>query len=199
VPKISVDAKLKRRTQILEAAKVCFSKNGYDQTSIDDICQRAGLSKGAVYLYFKTKDELIWSMIANQAERLSNLSRTDNSKDKLEPLRVFLNAALKDTDGMRLELYTLVKAISDGETRRRYLDNLGIINQILSKAVDQTAPPHGFVKRHGTEATAEILETMLLGLMVRCSFSELSPRYDHLILMSEILLEEKHTGESAGA
>jgi AcrR family transcriptional regulator len=48
-----------RRAQILEAAKRCFARQGYHETKVDDIVREAGLSKGALYWYFKSKEELL--------------------------------------------------------------------------------------------------------------------------------------------
>ena len=59
MPKVS-DAHVEaRRRQILDAAKACFSGQGFHQTSIQDICREAELSPGAVYKYFSSKDHII--------------------------------------------------------------------------------------------------------------------------------------------
>ncbi len=59
MPKVS-DAHLEaRRQQILDAAEACFSREGFHQTSMQDICREAGLSPGAVYRYFSSKEEII--------------------------------------------------------------------------------------------------------------------------------------------
>jgi AcrR family transcriptional regulator len=50
--------------RILDAAKILFSRYGLKKTSIEEIAQHAGLGKGTVYLYFKSKDE-IFSVMAN--------------------------------------------------------------------------------------------------------------------------------------
>jgi AcrR family transcriptional regulator len=47
-----------RRAQILEAAQSCFGKTGYHKTTMDDIVRATGLSKGALYWHFKSKDEI---------------------------------------------------------------------------------------------------------------------------------------------
>jgi AcrR family transcriptional regulator len=49
----------KRRGQIIEAAMKVFSEKGFDKARVDDIVDESGLSKGAVYWYFKSKDEII--------------------------------------------------------------------------------------------------------------------------------------------
>jgi AcrR family transcriptional regulator len=49
----------KRRGQIIEAAMKVFSEKGLEKARVDDIVAESGLSKGAVYWYFKSKDEII--------------------------------------------------------------------------------------------------------------------------------------------
>lgn len=50
--------KLQHRNAILAAAEELFSEKGFEGTTMQEISERAGLSKGAVYLYFKSKEEL---------------------------------------------------------------------------------------------------------------------------------------------
>lgn len=57
------DVSDERRGQILDTAEDVFAKRGFDGTTIDDIAQRAGLSKGAVYWYFKKKDDIIAALL----------------------------------------------------------------------------------------------------------------------------------------
>lgn len=45
--------------QILEAAIDLFSQRGFESTSVQDIAQTAGIAKGTIYLYFKSKEDLI--------------------------------------------------------------------------------------------------------------------------------------------
>jgi AcrR family transcriptional regulator len=57
------DKKARTRAQILQAALACFADKGYHQTSMDDIVAKSGLSKGALYWHFKSKQELFLSLI----------------------------------------------------------------------------------------------------------------------------------------
>ena len=52
-----------RPDEIAEAAFHAFAENGYDATRVDDVARRAGVSKGLLYLYFKTKEELLKAVI----------------------------------------------------------------------------------------------------------------------------------------
>ena len=54
-----------RRSQILEAATSVFSRLGFKKARMDDIVAESGLSKGALYWYFKSKDEIIVGIITS--------------------------------------------------------------------------------------------------------------------------------------
>ena len=59
MPKVTDAHRESRREQILVAAWKCFSRNGFHSTSMADVIREANLSAGAVYLYFRSKDEII--------------------------------------------------------------------------------------------------------------------------------------------
>jgi AcrR family transcriptional regulator len=59
VPRVSEEHLAARRRQILDAARACFARNGFHATSMQDVVVESGLSMGAVYRYFKSKDDLI--------------------------------------------------------------------------------------------------------------------------------------------
>lgn len=72
-----------REQQILRAATTLIAQYGYDKTSVSDIATEAGISKGAVYLHFASKEDLLYQLILEEmlafinswAERIKN----DNS------------------------------------------------------------------------------------------------------------------------
>ena len=64
MPKVSEEHLAARRRQILDAALVCFSRSGFHQTSMQQIFEEAGLSPGAVYRYFKSKDDIVAAIAA---------------------------------------------------------------------------------------------------------------------------------------
>jgi len=59
-----------RRRQILDGARRCFTRNGFHATSMQDILKEAGLSAGAVYRYFRGKDEIVAAVAAQTLERV---------------------------------------------------------------------------------------------------------------------------------
>jgi AcrR family transcriptional regulator len=55
--------KAERPQEILEAAFFEFSRNGYATTTLDQIAERAGVTKGTIYVYFENKEHLFISMV----------------------------------------------------------------------------------------------------------------------------------------
>ena len=67
-PKISSQAKEEKKLAILKAALECFSQKGYHATSVDDVVNYTNLSKGSIYNYFSSKEEMFISLITRQTE-----------------------------------------------------------------------------------------------------------------------------------
>lgn len=77
--------------KILDAAYILIAQNGYESTSISQIAKKAGISKGLLYNYFSSKEEML-SVLVNNAmnEGDAMLSEIDSSNPK-ETLRALLN------------------------------------------------------------------------------------------------------------
>src|SRR6516165_1575697 len=69
MPKVTEEYRDARRDQILSAARRCFLRDGFHATSMQDLFAEAGLSSGAVYRYFASKDDMI---IAIAEENMSD-------------------------------------------------------------------------------------------------------------------------------
>lgn len=69
-----------RKEEILEAAMKCFSKKGYHDTTIDDIIKESGLSKGAIYWYFKGKRDIFIFLIEQHLQK-DNMLWNELSKE----------------------------------------------------------------------------------------------------------------------
>jgi AcrR family transcriptional regulator len=89
LPKVSEAYLAGRRNQILEAAWACFGRRGYHETTMQDICKESGLSYGALYRYFESKEAIMAAIHdKSQAEALSTVatarSHTDSPLDALK-------------------------------------------------------------------------------------------------------------------
>ena len=95
-----------RKSQILNAAEDIFTKMGFDEARMDDIAKKTGLSKGTLYLYFKSKDDLIVAILdrifQNEFRQLENLQQTEASASE---------AIWKLTDTIAKDIVRLLRLI----------------------------------------------------------------------------------------
>lgn len=100
--------KRQRRREILEAARRLFCEKGYAAATMDDIAEAAELSKGTVYLYFRSKDELYASVVLEGFEKLEERLRELASSDApvrekvLNILRAFIEHCVSNPEYFRL-------------------------------------------------------------------------------------------------
>jgi AcrR family transcriptional regulator len=73
MPKISEERKTERREQILAAARRCFAERGYEGATVAKLEEATGLSRGAIFNYFSSKDELFIELARRDNERLIRL------------------------------------------------------------------------------------------------------------------------------
>ena len=69
MPLVSANHKEERRAQIVEAALAAFTRRGFADTSMRDILAESGLSAGAVYSYFPSKDDLVLHLAKESLNR----------------------------------------------------------------------------------------------------------------------------------
>src|SRR5205807_6289580 len=87
------DSGLDRRTQILDAAVVCFAKRGFHQASMHDISAEAGISVGLIYRYFENKDAVISAMADRHKQEIHEvLKRAQQAPSLLESLEILFTA-----------------------------------------------------------------------------------------------------------
>ncbi len=103
-----------RRDQIVEAAREVIGENGYEQTSMDQIAKRAGLSRSTVYEYFRSKEEILRGSFAAHREKLgSELERClRNASTVAEQLTAFLDICLASVDENRDYFLAIVFPLS---------------------------------------------------------------------------------------
>lgn len=71
-PKVSAQYKIEVKGKIVESALITFSRYGYDKTRMDDIAEAAKVSKGTLYLYFRSKEELFYAISETNILRLKD-------------------------------------------------------------------------------------------------------------------------------
>jgi AcrR family transcriptional regulator len=81
-PKVSDIYKQQKKEQILEAARRAFIQKGYDLTTMKDIVDESGLSRGGVYLYFSSPEEVFLEIMKANDNNLISMVNNLNTNDR---------------------------------------------------------------------------------------------------------------------
>jgi AcrR family transcriptional regulator len=113
MPRIRSERKAERRAQIVAAARTCFARSGFHNTTLKDVFAEAGLSAGCVYNYFQSKDELMLVVAEERHEEerrlIAEASEIDDPVAALRRVaRTFADTYLKEDgiDKRRIALQT---------------------------------------------------------------------------------------------
>ncbi|WP_203710001.1 TetR/AcrR family transcriptional regulator [Asanoa siamensis] len=120
MPRVSEAHLAARRQQILDAARRCFMRDGFHNTSMQDVIAEAGLSVGAVYRYFKSKNDLITaiaeSVIGDASTMFEELARHEPPLSPTEAVERAVTFVERETgpDGLlRIALQVWAEAMRD--------------------------------------------------------------------------------------
>ena len=97
MPKLSSTQQDERRARILDAAEICFARTGFHRTTMQDICREAGISAGALYLYFDAKEALIAGIVErDRQDVLSRFAALEHEPDMLAGLQNVMRGCIID-------------------------------------------------------------------------------------------------------
>jgi len=97
MPKVVPQYKEEAKSRILDAANKVFAEKGYHEATMDDIAKRLGVSKGAIYLYFSSKEDLFEAMCktAPQAFKETLYSSFSDESNPVQSATQFFDKMLK--------------------------------------------------------------------------------------------------------
>jgi TetR/AcrR family transcriptional regulator, repressor for uid operon len=122
-----------RRSQILEAALVCFGKRGFHQTSMHDISAEAGISVGLIYRYFENKEAVISAMAdRHEKEIVEVLERARQAPTLLESLEILFTAHCCENEPRVVSAF-VVDLYAEASRNARVAD---LVRAVLKTAMD---------------------------------------------------------------
>jgi len=170
-PKVTLEYKQGIRDKILEAAENLFSKKGYYDTSMDEIVKESGLSKGAIYGYFDSKEELFAALqdrdlSSSLAKIKESFSQDDSASVKLEKAAHIAFSVLvgKSRQACRMNLEFGVAAPRMKSLMHRQDDRYDIVHRLIEEIVEEGIRTGEFRRDIDIDVTASILEAVVDGL-----------------------------------
>lgn len=205
-----------RRRRIQRAAREVFAERGYAKTSIEQVARQASLSVGAIYLYFRSKEDLYISLLEETLETFdAEMTQIRNRSDldahgRLQASWLYLTQwAVSDVEGTRI-----LRLISQPDIRKQLSDEvaeaagsgLTRIREHFS-ALIAAGKEAGYYHTRDTNETADLLWALYLGLLqaadARTNLGLAGPSFEesaHAALAtieSSMRLETSHVANAA--
>ena len=120
-PKVTQQYKLELREKIIKAAIDAFSKYGFDRTRMDDVAKTADLSKGTIYLHFKSKEDLFYAICENNLAEAKQqiLTMFAKKEDLVSEIERFYDVfRKKKTTNERVFFETIAESARNAELRK---------------------------------------------------------------------------------
>lgn len=164
-----------RRKTILRAAKRLFFKQGYNPVTVSDIAKKAELSKGAIYLYFNSKEEICAQILLDDITRFHSevlpiFEGGDSASEVLIGFaHIYVDFFLKDRELFRILMNFMLHAnslnLSDDTNRRIILETnraISVTENIFQYGIDKG---EFLLRREDVRAMRNSLWGMLNGII----------------------------------
>ena len=208
MPKISPERKESRRRQILEAAQQLFSRNGFHQTGMAEIVAASRLSRGAVYGYFDSKDEIIEALADDRHAHESVLNEVAASRaEPLMALRALVSAYAQDiadphgASRRRVGVHGWAEALRNERVRHRIVEGTDAPRALIGSLVARAQREGAMRSDIEPDAVARSLIALFQGFVLQETRRETFDTASCLMVIDHMLdgLSLKGRGVDEGA
>jgi TetR/AcrR family transcriptional regulator, transcriptional repressor of aconitase len=206
VPRITDERREARREQVLEAARACLQEHGLEAVSMEMIIARSGLSTGAVYGYFKGKDQLISAVVSEGTAAMAEDLAPVLTNPEPPPLPEFVDQLLRavvgfgrhkgDIDRLLVSLHGWSHSQSDPGLKAATRDSYSGLRRLLADAVRRWQAVETFDATADPEGVAELLTSITLGFVAQRALAGSADVAAHVAALEALMLR---TGESSNA
>jgi AcrR family transcriptional regulator len=159
------------RNKLLEAAEECFTKYGFDASGVDKICKTAGMSKGAFYHHFSSKEDLFLEMLNQWLEIIDRYIKSAR-EDSSNMLEMFVNISkakkiFKDA-GSKLPIFIelWVRATRDDNLRKitigSYYKYLNLFTELIEEGMKEK-----IIKKVNPDTAARLIIAIAIGFIMQ--------------------------------
>lgn len=176
MPKVSDAHRAARRDQILAAAARCVAREGFHKTTMAAVIAEAGLSAGAVYGYFKSKNEIIKAIadraLGQAAHHLHDLVEREEPVHPADAVEVFLRQVTAPVveggvDLPRIAVQAWAEAVRDPEVHALAREKMLALRDALESVVLRCRRDGTLPADLDPEQAAQVLFGLLPGFVLQ--------------------------------
>ena len=168
MPKVVPQYRKEAKGRILSAAREVFAEKGYSRATMDDVAARIGVSKGALYLYFDSKEKLFEELCRAAGRDLEEaLNATFSETDVEKAADAFFDKEMRLGAGeVALWLQTLTEAKSNRVVQKLQEESHDTVIQVLTNFVGELKK-RGLVRQELPSASvARVFSAFYGGVLV---------------------------------
>lgn len=168
-PKVTELHKSEVRERIIRAAMESFAQTGYDKTKMEDIAKKLDLSKGTLYLYFKSKEDLFFGICERNMEEGKDddsklFVRKENAASDAE--RIYDNIRRREQGNDKIMLEMVVESTRNPRLRKAMHDHRTKLHDHVLQEIKKKADEGFFRKDVDVNGLAIALVALYDGLAV---------------------------------
>lgn len=162
------------RDRVLDAASDVFAERGFHGATVEDICERAGFTRGAFYSNFSSKEDLVLELSRRHSEALVDRIRKASKRESAgaeDVLRDVLAALADETRGKEQWLVLTTEftlhAIRDAGARRSWAAQQRRVRDELVAVVDEAVARQGLTLPMSTDLFVRVAISLAQGTMTQ--------------------------------
>jgi AcrR family transcriptional regulator len=167
-----------RRREILDATCRCLDRLGLASTSTSEICREAGISMGALYTHFKSRDDIILAIAERSAEHMGSKMNVSTASQ----LREMLLRRVRDiyrpnyAATIRIEVQLLAEAVANRSVAKEVMDNYRVSRRMVQVAFERIAEAGNQTSAFDPDLATAMVENFHFGLLFRRAAGSAEPR-----------------------
>lgn len=201
VPKIGEQRRAARREQFLEAAREIARGRGFRGITVDEVCAAAGLSKGAFYVHFNSKQALLTAILETEIAEVEALlaDLADGERSYPDRIREFVRVMVERgsdpaESSLRVELWSQIAV--DAQLRRRMAEAVTFRRQRIA-AFAWAGEFEGQMRPIPANAFGAIVVALVDGLMLHSSLDSDAFRWENARRAVDVILDSLSVADSA--
>ena len=191
VPKVSEEHKNKRREQIIDGARRCFARHGYEGATVARLEDETGLSRGAIFNYFSNKEAIFVAVAASLSDRMTRIWLEQGFRALLEAI------VHEDTDWLAVQLEAVRRFRTDPEFQRE----VSAQEEIWAETRDErlnALREQGVRDDVAIDQVGIFLGLIANGLALRVTVGDPNPDLDAIAELVETGVRPRRRGKGAG-
>ncbi|MCX4580400.1 TetR/AcrR family transcriptional regulator [Streptomyces sp. NBC_01571] len=179
MPKVTQEYMDARRAQILDAARRCFLREGFHSTSMQDLFAESGLSAGAVYRHFASKNEMITAIVEeNMRDVLAMVNSVARNRpsssigDLLADVLEIVKTKTAEQNVAGLAVLAWSESLRNPSLAKQFDDLMAQMRSAMTDVIRENQQGGNLTRAVSAEAIAATLMCMLPGYILQLAMGD---------------------------